>query len=136
MIRVAYRWLPMVTDGAQEWLVNDRKLHVFGMKLPSGFQLIGQVVCTPLDANASTPTLIVSMRGRRCSDARGCVFISPSGPPRLHQVADTLLHQEAGQPRPAHREPLLRQVRTHLAEVVMSGPAEVKGHSCVASEWD
>lgn len=28
----------------QEWLVNDRKLDVFGMKLPSGFQLIGQVV--------------------------------------------------------------------------------------------
>ncbi|TWW81991.1 hypothetical protein D4764_01G0018060 [Takifugu flavidus] len=26
-----------------EWLVNHRQLEVFGMKLPSGFQLIGQV---------------------------------------------------------------------------------------------
>jgi len=28
----------------QEWLVNEKKLDVFGMKLPTGFQLIGQVV--------------------------------------------------------------------------------------------
>ncbi|XP_033833473.1 glucuronokinase with putative uridyl pyrophosphorylase [Periophthalmus magnuspinnatus] len=26
-----------------EWLINDKKLDVFGMKLPTGFQLIGQV---------------------------------------------------------------------------------------------
>lgn len=30
----------------QEWLINEKQLHVFGMKLPTGFQLIGQVVCT------------------------------------------------------------------------------------------
>lgn len=29
---------------AQEWLVNEKQLDVFGMKLPTGFQLIGQVV--------------------------------------------------------------------------------------------
>lgn len=29
----------------QEWLINEKKLDVFGMKLPTGFQLIGQVVC-------------------------------------------------------------------------------------------
>lgn len=29
----------------QEWLVNEKQLDVFGMKLPTGFQLIGQVVC-------------------------------------------------------------------------------------------
>lgn len=29
---------------AQEWLVNEEQLDVFGMKLPTGFQLIGQVV--------------------------------------------------------------------------------------------
>ncbi|KAM4627228.1 glucuronokinase with putative uridyl pyrophosphorylase isoform 3-T3 [Polymixia lowei] len=26
-----------------EWLINEKQLHVFGMKLPTGFQLIGQV---------------------------------------------------------------------------------------------
>lgn len=31
----------------QEWLINEKKLDVFGMKLPTGFQLIGQVVCIP-----------------------------------------------------------------------------------------
>lgn len=30
---------------SQEWLINEKKLDVFGMKLPTGFQLIGQVVC-------------------------------------------------------------------------------------------
>ena len=29
----------------QEWLINEKRLPVFGMKLPTGFQLIGQVVC-------------------------------------------------------------------------------------------
>ena len=29
----------------QEWLINEKQLDVFGMKLPTGFQLIGQVVC-------------------------------------------------------------------------------------------
>lgn len=29
---------------SQEWLVNEKQLDVFGMKLPTGFQLIGQVV--------------------------------------------------------------------------------------------
>ena len=29
---------------AQEWLVNEKQLDVFGMKLAAGFQLIGQVV--------------------------------------------------------------------------------------------
>ncbi|MEQ2260676.1 hypothetical protein XENORESO_022245, partial [Xenotaenia resolanae] len=28
-----------------EWLINEKQLDVFGMKLPTGFQLIGQVVC-------------------------------------------------------------------------------------------
>lgn len=28
----------------QEWLINEKQLDVFGMKLPTGFQLIGQVV--------------------------------------------------------------------------------------------
>ena len=28
----------------QEWLINEEQLPVFGMKLPTGFQLIGQVV--------------------------------------------------------------------------------------------
>lgn len=32
----------------QEWLVNEKELDVFGMKLPTGFQLIGQVVCALL----------------------------------------------------------------------------------------
>lgn len=30
----------------QERLINEKQLDVFGMKLPTGFQLIGQVVCT------------------------------------------------------------------------------------------
>lgn len=29
---------------SQEWFINTQKMPVFGMKLPTGFQLIGQVV--------------------------------------------------------------------------------------------
>lgn len=47
-----FRFLVEISDSillsVQEWLVNEKELDVFGMKLPTGFQLIGQVVCSPL----------------------------------------------------------------------------------------
>lgn len=42
---------------AQEWLVSEKNRDVFGMKLPTGFQLIGQVVriWPPLACSSAAP---------------------------------------------------------------------------------
>lgn len=47
-----------------------------------------------------------------------CADVGASGPPRLHQVAHTLLHQETGQSCQTNRVPISCQVRTHRALVL------------------
>lgn len=100
--------------------MNEKQLDVFGMKLPTGFQLIGQVVRILL----SQPSLETESGNKawenargfgRCSSPPGSNQTSPvdsSGPPRLHQVAHTLLHQETRPSRRTHHLPILRQVRS------------------------
>lgn len=97
------------------------------MKLPTGFQLIGQVVriLASVARDALAAQRVGTKRGEtpaaagrglgRCSSPPGSNQTSPvdsSGPPRLHQVAHTLLRQETRPSRRTHHLPILRQVRS------------------------
>uniref|UniRef100_A0A8D3B346 Glucuronokinase with putative uridyl pyrophosphorylase n=1 Tax=Scophthalmus maximus TaxID=52904 RepID=A0A8D3B346_SCOMX len=57
---------PQATDRSfgrfWEWLINEKQLDVFGMKLPTGFQLIGQVVCYQKQVSFSTEMYAISLR--------------------------------------------------------------------------
>ena len=67
----------------QEWHINEEKHSVFGMKLPTGFQLIGDVVSIfyseiPLPFPNSSYLLVPSNPNGQCRDVilRLCINLN------------------------------------------------------------